>query len=229
MNSNQDHKGRRLALWAVSARPGRGGSSGGPQKGGFAIGLVVGLLIGLALALGVALYVTKVPLPFINKVPQRTAEHDAAEAERNKNWDPNGPLAGRPPARAATPGSLTATPPAPAKASAPSLTAAAPPGSAPRSATSAVAPAASKPKPGADPLIYYAQAGAYTRSDDAEAQRAKLALLGVDAKVSERDQSGRTIYRVRAGPFEARSQADAMLERLQEAGVESSLVRVERQ
>jgi cell division protein FtsN len=78
-------------------------------------------------------------------------------------------------------------------------------------------------------LIYYAQAGAYTRSDDAEAQRAKLALLGVDAKVSERDQSGRTIYRVRAGPFEARAQADAMLERLQAAGVESSLVRVERQ
>ena len=42
------------------------------QRGGFAIGLIVGLLIGLALALGVALYVTKVPIPFVNKVPQRT-------------------------------------------------------------------------------------------------------------------------------------------------------------
>ena len=66
------------------------------QKGGFIIGLIVGLLIGLALALGVALYVTKVPVPFINKVPQRTAEQDAAEARKNRDWDPNAPLASRP-------------------------------------------------------------------------------------------------------------------------------------
>ena len=71
------------------------------QRGGFLIGLVVGLLIGLALALGVALYVTKAPMPFVNKVPQRTAEQDAAEAERNRNWDPNSALAGRNPAPAA--------------------------------------------------------------------------------------------------------------------------------
>ncbi|HWI12434.1 MAG TPA: hypothetical protein VNU48_13965, partial [Burkholderiaceae bacterium] len=62
------------------------------QRGGFAVGLIIGLLIGLALALGVALYVTKVPIPFVNKVPQRTADQDAAEVEKNKNWDPNSPL-----------------------------------------------------------------------------------------------------------------------------------------
>ena len=55
------------------------------QRGGFAVGLIIGLLIGLALALGVALYVTKVPVPFVNKVPQRTSSQDAAEAEKNKN------------------------------------------------------------------------------------------------------------------------------------------------
>jgi len=66
------------------------------QRGGFVMGLIVGLLVGLAMALAVALYVTKVPVPFVNKVPQRTAEQDAAEVERNKNWDPNGPLATRP-------------------------------------------------------------------------------------------------------------------------------------
>jgi cell division protein FtsN len=78
-------------------------------------------------------------------------------------------------------------------------------------------------------LIYFAQAGAFTRADDAEAQRAKLALLGLDAKLSEREQAGRTVYRVRVGPFEARTQADAAIERLQAAGVDSTLVRVERQ
>jgi len=62
------------------------------QRGGFVMGLIVGLLLGLALALAVALYVTKVPVPFVNKVPQRGPEQNAAEIERNKNWDPNAPL-----------------------------------------------------------------------------------------------------------------------------------------
>ena len=62
------------------------------QGGGFVLGMVVGLLVGLALALSVALYITKAPVPFINKVPGRTAEHDRAEAERNKQWNPNAPL-----------------------------------------------------------------------------------------------------------------------------------------
>ena len=61
------------------------------QRGGFAMGLIVGLLLGLGIALGVALYVTKAPVPFVNKLPQRTAEQDAQEAERNRNWDPNAP------------------------------------------------------------------------------------------------------------------------------------------
>ena len=84
-------------------------------------------------------------------------------------------------------------------------------------------------KPGAAGLVFFAQAGAFTRADDAEAQRAKLALMGLDAKVTEREQAGRTVYRVRVGPFEARAQADAAIDKLQAAGVESTLVRVERQ
>src|SRR4029453_7812016 len=75
------------------------------QRGGFVMGLIVGLLVGLALALAVALYVTKSPVPFVNKVQQRTPEQDAAEVERNKNWDPNAPLANKP--RAPPPGATT--------------------------------------------------------------------------------------------------------------------------
>ena len=195
-----------------------------PQRGGFLVGLVVGLLIGLAAALAVALYVTKVPVPFINKVPQRTAEQDAAETERNKNWDPNAALGNKAPAKPAATGGAPppVLPPPPAATPAP-VTAATPA----RAASVASAPAPAKP--GAGGLIFFAQAGAFTRADDAEAQRAKLALLGLDAKITEREQAGRTVYRVRIGPFEARAQADAALERLQAAGVDSTLVRVERQ
>ncbi|HEV6964147.1 MAG TPA: hypothetical protein VK305_01935, partial [Roseateles sp.] len=73
----------------AASKPAGNKTPRGGQKGGFVLGLIVGLLVGLAIALGVALYITKVPIPFVNKVPQRTAEQDAAEAERNKNWDPN--------------------------------------------------------------------------------------------------------------------------------------------
>jgi cell division protein FtsN len=71
-------------------------------------------------------------------------------------------------------------------------------------------------------------AGAYARQDDAEAQRAKLALLGLSAKITEREQSGRTVYRVRLGPFDAREEAEDAQSKLGGAGIEANLVRVER-
>ena len=73
------------------------------QRGGFALGLIVGLLLGLAVALAVALYVTKTPVPLMNKGQSRTPEQDAAEVERNKSWDPNAALAGKQTARAVAP------------------------------------------------------------------------------------------------------------------------------
>jgi cell division protein FtsN len=197
------------------------------QRGGFVLGLIVGLLIGLALALGVALYVTKVPVPFINKVPQRTSDQDAVETERNKTWDPNAPLAGRAAVRPAPAASSAAAAPA-AAASRPAardaaaiLAGAATPGPAPASSPKSA-------KPGASPFIYYVQAGAFQRSEDAEQQRAKLGMLGLESKVVERDQSGRTVFRVRLGPFEKQAEADAAKERLAAGAVESVLVRVER-
>jgi cell division protein FtsN len=201
------------------------------QRGGFALGLIVGLLLGLALALGVALYVTKVPVPFVNKVPQRSGEQDAAEIERNKRWDPNAPLAHKPPIKPVPPaGTAAVSPPAPASASAPARAPAA------VAARPAVAPAplpasaavAKSTKTGADPFTYFVQVGAYARPDDAEQQRARVGLMGMSAKVSEREQSGRTVYRVRLGPFERKDDADAAQQRLATNGVEAALVRVER-
>ena len=201
------------------------------RRGGFVVGLVIGLLIGLAAALAVALYVTKVPVPFINKVPQRTADQDAAEAERNKNWDPNAGLGTKAGGRPAAPGGAAAPAPPPPVLPPPPATGTAP--AAPPAATAtAPSPAASAARPakaGAAGMMFFAQAGAFTRADDAEAQRAKLALLGMDAKITEREQAGRTVYRVRVGPFDARAQADTAIDKLQAAGIDSTLVRVERQ
>jgi len=209
------------------------------QRGGFVMGLIVGLLLGLALALAVALYVTKSPVPFVNKVQQRTPEQDAAEAERNKNWDPNAPLANKPvaprPAGSAPPSALpSATAPAPVTQRPASGTVEAPrPARDPAAILSgqdpvpiAIAPRSAKP--GVDPFIYFVQVGAFSKTEDAEAQRAKLAMLGYTAKVTEREQSGRMMYRVRLGPYQMRDEAEAAQVKLQSGGETAALVRVER-
>lgn len=210
--------------------------------GGTLIGFVVGLLVGLGLALAVAVYVTRVPIPFVDRNVSRNAGQDALEAERNKGWNPNKVLNGEsaaPPAPAAAPAPEAAgaivvppadgknLPPVPAAAGKP---AADPLGDLAQSRIGAPTPGApaAAPAPGADPFMYFVQAGAYRSPEDAEAQRAKLAMLGINADVTEREQSGRTVYRVRVGPFNQKALADLTQEQLQVNGVEAALVRVQR-
>lgn len=227
--------------------------------GGTLIGFAVGLLVGLAAALAVAVYVTRVPVPFVDRGLSRSAEDDAKEAERNKGWNPNraisgAPAPGTPAAPPTAPGSEGAisVPPAdgrtlppagaaskdpigdlvnsrlgqPGTAAAPATggntTAAARPG-----APAPAAPAA-EPAVGADPFTYFVQAGAFRNPDDAEAQRARLAMLGISANIDEREQSGRTVYRVRVGPFAQKALADLTIEQLQVNKVDAALVRVQR-
>ncbi|WP_311224015.1 MULTISPECIES: SPOR domain-containing protein [unclassified Acidovorax] len=217
------------------------------QRGGTAVGLIVGMIIGLGAALGVAVYVTKVPVPFLNKGSSRGSDQD--EAQRNKNWDPNSPLYGKNPARPAAPATPATAGTDPAAATPATGTVTAPPvGAAPvargaaskpasgdplgdlAKARSAASPAAvAAPAAGAaDPFDYFVQAGAFRTQGDADAQRAKMAMLGWEARVSEREQNGRTVYRVRVGPFAKRDDAESLKDKLDGAGVESALVRVQR-
>jgi cell division protein FtsN len=190
-------------------------------------GLVVGILVGLALALIVALYVTKVPVPFIDKVPQRSAEQEAQEAERNRNWDPNAPLATAPAARgdapqASTPAALAAAPPsAPAHMATASRAASEPSLLSPRPNASAPAAAASA-KPAGDAFTYFVQVGAWQRNEDAEQARARLAMSGLSARITEREQAGRTMYRVRLGPFSSETEADEAKSQAVDAGFEAA-------
>ena len=196
------------------------------QRGGFVLGLIVGLLVGLSLALGVALYITKAPIPFINKVPPRTAQQDSAEAERNRNWDPNAALGTRHDKAAASARAAASNAGAIPPASAPGKAA-----RSPAAILAGPANAASAPKAlpaGVEPFIYFVQAGAYTNADEAEQQRARLALTGMAAKISEREQAGRMVYRVRLGPFDKREDAEALQTKLTDANVDARLVRVER-
>ena len=211
------------------------------QRGGTFLGIIIGIVIGLGSALAVAVYVTKVPIPFVNKGQSRSSDQDAAEDKKNKGWDPNAPLYGKNPAKAAPPASSPVVAPA-----AP----AAPAELAPAAAVIVPAPvigSKTDPKPAvpsadplgdlakaraapaaADPFSYFVQAGAYRTAEDAEGQRAKLSLGGIEARVSEREQAGRIVYRVRVGPFDKRDDADRTKDKLESLGMEAALVRVQR-
>ena len=201
------------------------------QRGGTLLGLIVGALVGLGAALAVAVYVTKVPVPFLNKNQPRSAETDAAEAKKNKDWDPNMPLAGKNPVKPApvpAPVASAATATKPKISSDPlgDLAKAKTEGKA--DAKPDVKPDAASATAGADPFNYFIQAGAFRTPEDAEQQRAKLSLMGFQAKVTEREQSGRTVYRVRLGPFDKKDEADKVKEKLDGNSVETALVRVQR-
>jgi cell division protein FtsN len=200
------------------------------QRGGTLLGIIIGVVVGLGVALSVALYVNKVPVPFLNKGQSRTPEQDAAEAKKNKEWDPNAPLYSKGTVKPVTPpASAPVATPAPSK---------------PEKKAVATAPARSENKPAvsadplgdlarakaaaAEPFAYFVQVGAYRAQEDAESQRAKLSLAGVEARVTEREQSGRQIFRVRVGPFDKKDEAEQTKVKLEAAGYETALVRVQR-
>lgn len=209
------------------------------QWGGTVLGLIIGVVIGLGVALAVAVYVTKVPIPFLNKGPSRSLDQDAAEARRNKDWDPNAPLYGRNPAGtpvpAAPPAATAPVPDAgpyngvpPAVAGIPTPAPVNPAADKTADPLGDLARARSAASGNVDPFTYFVQVGAYRTAGDAESQRARISLGGVEARVSEREQNGRTVFRVRVGPFDKRDDAELTKEKLDGLGIETALVRVQR-
>ena len=227
------------------------------QRGGTLLGFIIGVVVGLAAALAVAVYVTKVPMPFLNKGQTRTADQDVEEAKKNKDWDPNAPLYGKnpvaKPVAPAASGLVTAPAPLPVapspavpapKPEAKTVDAKAPEAKASEPKKAETKKSEAKAAASADPIgelakakaaategepfVYWVQVGAYRTAEDAESQRAKLSLSGVETKISEREQSGRTVYRVRVGPFDKKEEGEKTKEKLDKSGLDTALVRVQR-
>ena len=223
------------------------------QRGGLILGVILGVLMGLGIAFFVFSYANKTPAPQINKAQTRSPSQDEAEAEKNKNWDPNSPLYGKNPMKPLQPASGAEAAASGAKSSSNSE----------QQSTASNEPSAMKiptatpiPKPDVtqiehksvtpdpvgdliksksksaaaapDTFSYFVQLGAFRSQDEAENQRAKLALSGVQTKITERDQSGRPVYRVRMGPYTSKEEAERMKDKMASMGMETSLVKVER-
>ncbi|MGK7295578.1 MAG: SPOR domain-containing protein [Candidatus Wenzhouxiangella sp. M2_3B_020] len=68
---------------------------------------------------------------------------------------------------------------------------------------------------------YLIQAGSFQSGEDAEALKAKLAMLGLVARIQSVTVNGQTWHRVRLGPYETARAADSARRQLRDAGFES--------
>jgi cell division protein FtsN len=176
------------------------------QRGGTLLGFVLGLLAGLGIAVAVALYITNAPVPFVSKV--RPASENINPGAGGQLPDPNKALQGAPRSP-----DTTAVP-------APKLDASTDPKAAPPPAEKGVAAVPD------DGSRYLLQAGAFKTPEDADAMRARLALLGFDAKVFPREQDGTTLYRVRLGPYGNVEDVNRMRKTMVENGIDVQLIKV---
>jgi cell division protein FtsN len=220
-------------------KPKAGAARGSKTRGGTLIGIVIGLVLGLAIAVGVAFFLSKGPKPFADKTG-----HDRPPAVgkgTDKSNDPNSPLYGKD-ARTADskkdgkdedrfsfykilPGEekASAAPDAKKDAGKP----------ADKSADKGTDVAKADPTAPKDAMSptgkeqYYLQVGAYGSPGDADNQKAKLALLGFEAKVEASDTDGKgTVHRVRIGPYARLDDINRVRATLAQNGVEASLVRM---
>jgi cell division protein FtsN len=206
------------------------------QQGGTVIGIVIGLVVGLGIALAVAMSITKTPMPFMNKVvKQEKLEPTAGQAA-----DPNKPLYGnkaaakeaaRALAKPAEPDPIEAVIKA-AEARPAVIEVAAVDRSKQagfKTADVKLTDAKKAPEAAEDKFNYYLQAGAFRDNVDAENTRAKLALLGVEARVTERQSENGLLYRVRVGPFGETEAMNRVRGKLSDNGVDAAIVRIAKQ
>lgn len=168
-----------------------------------------GLLLGLVIAALLAIYITNAPVPFVNKV-QRPTETIMPGAD-GKLPDPNKALYA--PERAADLPKV-ATPSADGKGA---------PAEAPSKADTL---AAAKPASPDDGTRFLLQAGAFRTPEDADSMRARLAMLGLDARIFPIEQGDRTLYRVRLGPYGQVEDINRIRKSLAENGIDAQVVRL---
>lgn len=224
----------------------RGGASaksggGGKARGGTLIGIVIGLVLGLLIAVGVAVFLQKGTKPFADKTGRERPPVVKGDGKSASN-DPNAPLYGKD-ARVAEPKkdgkdddrfSFYKILPGEEKAGADKGADKA--GDAKKDApkdakgTEVAKADPTAPKDAPSPTgkeQYYLQVGAFGSAGDADNQKAKLALMGFEAKVEASEVEGKgTLHRVRIGPYARLDDINRVRSTLAQNGVDASLVRL---
>ncbi len=180
-------------------------------RGGTLLGIVIGFVLGLGVAAGIAYMLTKTPNPFDGKSAKpdvvsphlSSVERDTAKQGERPRFDFSKILPGTEERRvqkdetAAGQGGDKAAP----------------------AVQAAEQPADKGGK-------YYLQAGAYQNVADAEDQRAKLALMGIEASMQAVAVPDRgTLNRVRLGPYATADEMNQVKTELMKRGVVTAVIR----
>ncbi len=201
------------------------------HAGGTLVGIVIGLMLGLLLAVGVAFYLNKGPKPFADKTGR--GEKSAAKGNAADSSDPNKPLYGKD-AKTGDAKSGTAAKEGEKRFSfyeiLPGKEEVIDPKKAIEAAKQEAKAAPARPgeaAPAAPKETYFLQAGAFGSAGDADNQKAKLALMGFEAKVESVDIEGKgTMHRVRLGPYGLLDDINRVRATLTQNGVDASLIRL---
>jgi cell division protein FtsN len=206
------------------------------------VGFIVGLIIGLAIAVVVAMMITKTPVPFIN----RPAKDKTSVTTPSQMTDPNKALYGNKDAAkeaakefAKDDAPATQQPAQPAAQNsaaqpADNKTPAKNDAKAPivdksttdKAATDKSRDTVAKADNPDDKWIYFLQAGAFRDQAEAENAKAKLALQGFEAQISDRPSENGVLYRVRVGPFNGIDAMNKVRSKMSDNGVDVAVVRV---
>ena len=80
------------------------------------------------------------------------------------------------------------------------------------------------PAPKSD-AIYFLQVGAFVKRADADAQKANLAIQGIQTQLSEVTADGNTLWRVRVGPYNSPEESNPVRDKLNGIGIKPTLIK----
>lgn len=167
------------------------------------VGILIGLVLGLGIALGVAWYINKMPNPFLTRTPPaklEPAKEAPAKAEDKTARAPD--TKPRFDFYKILPGTEEAI-------------------------TDPKVKGAQQKSTAASREAFFLQAGAFQNAPDADNLRARLALLGIEARIQTATLPDKGVWhRVRVGPYTSIEELGRTRETLKQNGVETTLIKV---
>ena len=172
--------------------------AGPARSGGSIVSFSAGVAVGLIVSAAVAAYITLTPPPFEDRGLRKPEPPVAAKKSAATPSVAQEPAEPPPP-----PPEAVAPPPPPPLANPKGVPLAEPPGT-----------------------TYFLQVAAYRSVDEADQMRARLAILGFEASVSQVRRDSTVFHRVRLGPYSDFEVLNRTKVGLSENGLESTVVRV---
>jgi cell division septation protein DedD len=200
------------------------------SNGSLFLGLLIGYALGLISAIGIWMYISESPSPFLAPVKtsnqtvlepikapsEKTEEEMIAAADAKNKFDFYHILPGvDEPAfeQEPIPVAQAPTPVIPSPISPP--------------INPTITPLSEKPAESVQMEHYFLQAGSFRSTNDAENQKAKLALLGVVADIQSADLAEKGVwYRVRVGPFIRMNKVEEVRASLQLNGIDTHFIKI---